>query len=431
MFDTFVSHLELWNYRNFPTLSLETKGASVVITGKNGAGKTNILEALSLLAPGSGLRQAPKQALPRHTPKTHLKQEYIQQKNISQESKQQKVLTPTKEWQDGKAKETNQHEKSTNNQHEIEKTKQGQETHQTWSIHADVITPRGHFSLHTKPNDKGTKRLVFINDEAQKKQSSLNQVLSLLWITPRSDHFFIDSSDIRRRFLDRMTANFYHDHTHYCSMYEKACKTRLHLLKEQGNIPKNNLWLSALEKQIAEYGMIVMTNRLAFVDLLNTIPSHDPFPKAELEIKDPMTQELTTKAAVDIELDWQQKLSHNRMHDLKAGSTSIGPQKSDFQATHKDLCMPARFCSTGEQKSLLLSLLLSCATLHHDHHKNVIFLLDEVTSHLDHGKIDHFLQTLLHLKSQFWITGVNPKLYHSIKDQALFYHIEENHLFHT
>jgi DNA replication and repair protein RecF len=353
-----ITSLTLSHFRSHREARLVFDGRPVAIVGANGAGKTNILEAISLLSPGRGLRRAAADDMAR-------KPEAL-----------------------------------------------------GWKVTADV---RGLGAAHqietwAKP---GEGRQVLIDGKTA-TQVSLARILRMVWLVPAMDRLWIEAADGRRRFLDRMTLSFVPGHAEAVLTYEKAMRDRNRLLKDQVTDPH---WYGALEGQMASAGAMIMQNRAtALLRLIAAqVGADTAFPRADLALIGPDGED-----AVDAG-DLAQALSDNRRRDIAAGRTLIGPHRADLAAVYAAKMMPADQCSTGEQKALLISLILANArALAADLGTAPILLLDEVAAHLDDNRRAALYDELCTLGAQAVMTGTGPELFTMLGQRAQAFDVTDD-----
>lgn len=337
-----ISRLSITDFRNHADALIVPDHDFVVLTGENGAGKTNILEAVSMLTPGRGLRGAPLREMAR---------------------------------QDGPG---------------------------NFSIAAqlgDVTVGTG-----TAP-DAPDRRLVRING-AQASASALGEWLSVLWLTPAMDRLFLESPGGRRRFLDRLVLALHPEHAVHSTRYEAAMRSRTKLLT--GERPADPAWLSALEAQMAEHGAALARARRDTVaelgQALETQPS-GPFARPQLALAGWNEPGDDLAAA----------LLSGRRRDATAGRALEGPHRTDLAAIHAVKGQPAALCSTGEQKALLLSIILAHAELvSRRTQRHPVLLLDEVAAHLDPMRRAALFERLAAGGGQVWMTGTEPALFEGL-----------------
>ena len=381
-----VSRLTLTDFRNYAHLRINAKLAPIIITGENGSGKTNILEAISFLTPGRGLRSARLADIKRFTPAV-----------ISED------YTPGNGG---------------------------------WAVSAVVAKNGEEFEIGTavekniKENEDETRvsdrRIVKINGQKGVSQTELGQYVSAIWLTPQMDRLFRGGSQPRRSFLDRLVYAFDVEHAKRTANFEHLYKEWYQLLKS-GNA--NDGWLSSLEENMAGTGVAIAAARRELIAKLNKFIEHEPddvFPNVMLELDGTIEQLLDTMPAIDVEDYYIQKLKSQRRNVLYNDNVD-GVNRTDFKVYYKKKRMPAELCSTGEQKSLLISIILAqtkCQTL--DKGFAPVLLLDEVVAHLDDLKREALLEKIRELGIQAWITSTDPKLFASLAEDAQFLTVKNN-----
>ncbi len=375
-----IQELRLNHFRCYESLSLKMKTGlpPVVLTGANGAGKTNILEAISFLVPGRGLRQARLSDIATKTP--------VQMRSFSD-------LT------DDKA--------------DI-----------SWAVNAKVQTPNGLVSVGTGRTDGVERRQIRIDGENAKTQAELGNVLSAIWVTPAQDRLFCGDPAARRRFLDRLVQAFDAGHATVCSDYAYALKQWNNLLHEGRH---DTGWLSALEEQIAAGAVAIAAARRDIVSRLGqflSVVDVDGFPTAEIHLSGVVEEWLDGLAAIDVEDKYKEKLKASR-HLVADGGTVGGVHTSDFSVLHAQRGMDAALCSTGEQKALLYSIILAqtkAAT--QEKGQCPILLLDELAAHFDAKRRDALLERLYQLPSQVWMSGTDVSPFAALAGRAEFLTVE-------
>ena len=352
-----LKQLTLSHFRSHKRADIAVDARPVAIYGPNGAGKTNILEAISLFSPGRGLRRSSAQDMTRRPEELGWKLTGLLQ--------------------------------SLHQTHEIE----------IWS-------------------ESGAARQVKIDGKAA-AQTALGSIARVLWLIPSMDRLWIEGTDGRRRFLDRLTLSFFPDHAEHSLTYEKAMRQRNQLLKD---MVRDAHWYTALEKQMAQSGAAIHANRLAALDQLTAAQARaeTAFPAAELEL----TQ--TEGEMPETEADLIEALADSRFRDLAAGRALIGPHRTDLYGVYAAKGVPARDCSTGEQKALLVSLILANArALSQDFGAPPILLLDEVAAHLDATRRAALYDEICALGAQAWMTGTGPELFAELGDQAQYLEVTD------
>ncbi|MEO5338372.1 MAG: DNA replication/repair protein RecF [Magnetospirillum sp. WYHS-4] len=359
-----LSRLTLTDFRGYRHLRLETDSRPVVVAGANGAGKTNLLEAISYLVPGRGLRGAPLS--------------------------------------------------------EVARQGGGPE----WAVAASLATSDGPLEVGT--GQTGDKRTVRINGETVRNQSTLAEYLSVHWLTPQMDRLFLEGPQARRRFLDRLVFSADPAHAGRVAGYEHAMRERLRLLRDgQGD----GAWLSALEDTMAGKGVAVAAARLDMADRLGAFCARQapgPFPRAALAVEGTVEGWLAAMPALEAEDRLRSALAARRSQDGQDGATGIGPHRSDLAVRHLGKDQAAGLCSTGEQKGLLLALVLANARLQAAERGSLpILLLDEVAAHLDSVRRQALFDELLDLKAQAWMTGTDAALFAPLGARAQFFTVED------
>lgn len=350
----------------------------IVLCGPNGAGKTNILEAISLLTPGRGIRGARPLDI-------------------------QKSDSPV-----------------------------------AWGISAKVNTAKSksesiEVTLGTGLNPDTDRRMSRINGAVAKSQMALADYLSCLWLTPQMDRLFLEGSAGRRRFLDRMIFAFDPSHSGRVTRYENALRQRSKLLSEK---PKELSWIAGLEKQMAETGIAITAARLDFLDrlkasFLDEDETKGHFPKADLTLIGTLENLLEQYPALEAENKYIELLVQSRPYDCVAGGAKTGAHKTDLDVVYIEKDMSAAQCSTGEQKALLISIILAHGRLMNtERGAPPVLLLDEIAAHLDEERREALFHHLKLMGGQVWMTGTDPILFESIKDTAQFFVIKSAEIRH-
>ena len=268
-------------------------------------------------------------------------------------------------------------------------------------------------------SETGAARQVRIDEKAA-PQTALGRVARVLWLIPSMDRLWIEGAEGRRRFLDRMTLSFMPKHAELSLAYEKAMRERNRLLKDMVRDPH---WYTALEAKMAESGIAIHNNRLAALAQLDVAQdaAQTAFPVATLEL---IYSDGPLPATED---DLRNALADNRARDLAAGRTLIGPHRADLIGTYATKGVPARDCSTGEQKALLVSLILANArALAQDFGAPPLLLLDEVAAHLDAERRASLYDEIVALGAQAWMTGTGTELFDSLGNRAQYLEVTED-----
>jgi DNA replication and repair protein RecF len=336
-----VRRLALADFRSYPAATLLAAPGLVVITGENGAGKTNILEALSLLAPGRGLRGVPLADAARHNGPGG------------------------------------------------------------WSVAADLDSTVGPVALGTGTAATAPERRIVRINGAAKPAMALAEWLAVVWLTPAMDRIFADSAGARRRFLDRLVLALHPGHATAVLRYETAMRERTRLLT--ADTPADPAWLAALEGQMASHGTALAAARAEAVTALGEQLASAP--------DGPFARPLLALAGNDAD-DLAARLAAGRRLDAAAGRALVGPHRADLLVTHAAKAMPAALGSTGEQKALLIAIILAHAALVADRQGRApLLLLDEVAAHLDEGRRALLFERLAGTGAQVWLTGTDPALF--------------------
>ena len=267
--------------------------------------------------------------------------------------------------------------------------------------------------------EAGNARQVKI-DGKPANQVALGQIARVVWLIPAMDRLWIEAAEGRRRFLDRIVLSFDPTHAEATLAYEKAMRERNRLLKD--NI-RDAVWYKVLEGQMAEAGHRIHLGRVNAVDRLMAAQSaaQTAFPNAELEL---IQSEGSMPTTVE---DFRDALDESRFRDLNAGRTLVGPHRSDLIGTYQAKGLPAKDCSTGEQKALLVSLILANArALAETEGAPPILLLDEVAAHLDAGRRAALYDEICALGAQAWMTGTGPELFAELGARAQMVEVRED-----
>ncbi|MBD3665091.1 DNA replication/repair protein RecF [Sulfitobacter aestuariivivens] len=264
-------------------------------------------------------------------------------------------------------------------------------------------------------SEGGAARQVRIDGKAA-PQTALGRIARVLWLIPAMDRLWIEGAEGRRRFLDRMTLSFLPEHADHALSYDKAMRERNRLLKDMVREPS---WYLALEARMAEAGAAIHAGRLKALAAIAEAQGNaqTAFPAATLELQCEMPPDVAT---------FQAALADNRMRDLQAGRTLIGPHRADLYGVFAAKGVPARDCSTGEQKALLVSLILANArALAEDFGAPPLLLLDEVAAHLDADRQAALYDEICALGAQAWMTGTGADMFTAFGDRAQVLEVTE------
>jgi DNA replication and repair protein RecF len=360
-----IIRLGLQDFRNYSSLSLNSDAKHIVLTGPNGAGKTNILEAISLMAPGKGLRSA----------------------------------KPT-EWA-----------RSTSNQN--------------WGV---SITLEDQQRLTTTaPQSKAgvvsTRRSITHEGAALSSQALLAEFSAIVWLTPQMDGIFLADASVRRKFIDRLVYAFNPDHAVRLYRYEHALRQRNKMLKEKAPVAL----IRSLTPVLVSEGVAIAAARLENTEQLNEALRHidTAFSIPHLSWKGQVEAWLSEKDALTVEDLYRAQLDTQIDQDLIIGQTRLGVHRSDVLAIHTQKNIPASSCSTGEQKALLLSLILAHAQWlkRVQPHRPLILLMDDVAAHLDENRRNDVFRWIAELPVQAWFSGTDTEMFSALNDHALFYQL--------
>ena len=267
-------------------------------------------------------------------------------------------------------------------------------------------------------SENGAARQVRIDGKSA-TQSALAAISRVLWLVPLMDRLWVEGADGRRRFLDRMTLSFFPSHAEVSLDYEKAMRERNRLLKDQ---VRDAHWYAALEVQLAKSGAAIHANRKAALQQLQAAQAQaeTAFPVADLELVQIEGDMPETEA------DLRVALAESRFRDLAVGRTLVGPHRADLYGVYAAKGVPAKDCSTGEQKALLVSLILANArALAQDFGAPPLLLLDEVSAHLDAGRRAALYDEITALGAQAWMTGTGPELFSELGPRAQYLDVTE------
>lgn len=369
----FISAIQLSQFRSYESVQVsDLARGPVVLCGPNGAGKTNVLEAVSLLTPGRGMRGAKMAEM------------------------QRRDAGPM----------------------------------QSWAVSAVAETSYGPARIGIGRDALSDKRVVRVNGQAAKSQAILSEYLSCVWLTPQMDRLFIDGPGSRRRFLDRLVFAFDPSHAGRVTRYENATSQRAKILKEH-EVPDER-WLAGLEANMAETGVAIAAARLDFMQRLQpacdraTADENNLFPRARLSVRGTIEELLMHAPAVEVEDMFRYQLRRTREQDAQTGGSATGPHKSDMHTLFAAKDMPADQCSTGEQKALLIGIILAHARLiAAERGAPPILLLDEVAAHLDESRRAGLYEILLATGGQVWLTGTDFMLFDALRARGQFFSVRD------
>jgi DNA replication and repair protein RecF len=370
-----IHRLTLTHFRNYRVAGLATQSDMVVLVGPNGAGKTNCLEAISFLAPGRGLRRA--------------------------------TLEDVADNQgDG-----------------------------SWAVSAAVEGALGLATLGTgidtpRADASSTTRRCRIDRESVGSAAAFGDHLRMVWLTPSMDGLFTGAASERRRFFDRLVLAIDSEHSSRISALERALRSRNRLLEVRNY---DDHWCDAIERETAELAVAVAATRgqtaVKLAAMLRARGQASAFPSAEIALDGWMENALLSEPATSVEDRYRQILRDARVRDAAAGRTLDGPHLTDLQVIYAPKKMPARDASTGEQKALLIGLVLAHATLVAEMTGVIpLLLLDEIVAHLDPGRRAALFGELAKLGAQAWLTGADPAAFGEISGGGEIFNVESGHI---
>jgi DNA replication and repair protein RecF len=362
-----LTRLQLQDFRSHARTAMRFSAGIVVIAGENGSGKTNLLEAISLLGPGRGLRGAKIADLGRH---------------VGEESL-------------------------------------------PWAVSGRFEGPEGAFDLGTGTAHDGSpeKRVFRLDGEPVKTQAELGRLVAAVWLTPQMDRLFQEAASGRRRFLDRLVWALDPNHAREVSAYENAMTQRNRLLadgREGGRLEPR--WLDGLEDAMARHGVALTAARRSLITRLNGTLAEGvagAFPAALCALECETAAALESRSALEVEDGLRETLAARRGRDAAAGMTLAGPHRCDLRLSHLPKGVPAELCSTGEQKALLISTVLAhSALIAAARGFAPLLLLDEIAAHLDATRREALFAALAALPAQSFLTGTEPGVFASLDGVA-------------
>ncbi len=356
-----VSRISLFHFRNYQDVQLRLDASPVILTGANGSGKTNLLEAISMLVPGRGLRRAALGDL------------------------------------------------------------QNQQSAEPWAVATELRTQFGPLSIGTGRDVEEAetdRRVVHIDGKNMRSQNALAEHVVMTWITPEMDRILGEGPGMRRKFLDRLAYSFDPAHSGRVQRYEKALRERLRLLREG---IADATWLNALEDEMAQTGVAIAAARRHMIRQLRTAiaETSSVFPRADLALKGMAEEALEDEPALPVEDKMRAALARTRSEDVQTGTCAVGPHRSDLLVTHRAKNCPADLCSTGEQKALLIAIMIAyLRTLTRSRSVTPLFLLDDIAAHLDDIRRDALFEEILALGVQAWLTGTDMEPFNTLLPYA-------------
>jgi DNA replication and repair protein RecF len=363
-----LSQITLTHFRNYENMRLVTDRAPVVLTGANGSGKTNLLEAISLAVPGRGMRRCALSDF---------------QNRLSTEP---------------------------------------------WAAAIELRTEAGILRIGTgrdASETAGERRLVHIDGKPARGQNGLAEHIAMAWITPDMDRLLAEGATARRKFLDRLAFSFDPAHGGRVQRYEKAMRERLRLLREGGY---DSMWLSALEDEMAQTAVAIAAARRHMIARLRTAIDEggDVFPRADIDVRGTAEDLLDHKPALLVEDALREAFARSRVGDAASGTCATGAHRSDLCVTHRTKNCPAELCSTGEQKALLIALMLAYVRLLTEQRRMTpLFLLDDIAAHLDDFRRAALFDETRALGAQVWFTGTDEETFSSLAPYAQMFRVQD------
>ena len=366
-----LSQIRLSNFRNYQELAITIDKAPVVLVGKNGTGKTNLMEAISLLAPGRGLRRSGR--------------DEITFKNLGRDSGNDSPAS------------------------------------KIWALSANLTTNITDWQIGTGISEEGKQRIIKINQQIE-SQAMLAHICAVSWLTPQMDGLFLDSPNSRRRFLDRLAIAFDAAHSGRLSRYDKLYRERNRMLADE---IRDSAWYQVNETLLAETGVAIMATRHALIEDINRTVHHmqTEFPKFTAELVGGGSELLHKIPAIELE----DRIRQSAMQNRESHNTSMmGPHMTDLYVTHSQKNQLANEASTGEQKALLITFILAHAQLQSDRlNKPPLLLLDDVAALLDPWRRDALFEACSALAGQVWYSGSDERSFHSLKSKAQFFYVND------
>jgi len=357
-----IRSIKIMNFRSYENFSLEFSGKPLAIIGENGIGKTNILEAISLFSPGRGIRNASFS-------------EMIKDNNSK-----------------------------------------------PWGISSNVLSDDREFKISSGIKEHLKGRDIKINEKKVSGSSVLPEIILISWLTPSMDQIFNETPSYRRKFIDRLCAVYEKEHTKNLKIYEKLMRERNSSFK---NERIDNVWLEAIEYQMASVSILIAATRLKFISNLNKILEsnlHTVWPKAHLELSGFVENLISSWNEEKAKRILCETLSNNREKDFFSKRTNEGVHRSDLIVTERNKEIEAKKCSTGEQKSLLMGIILSHLELVSNFtNRYPVLLLDEVLAHFDEIRRLSFFKQIFEIGSQIIMTGTDISIFEKLEDLEIIH----------
>ena len=357
-----IKSLKLINFRSYSDFSLSLSGKPLAIIGDNGAGKTNILEAISLLSPGRGMRNS----------------------KFSEMVKDDNSMP--------------------------------------WGVNFNILSNGKNYEVSSGLRDNQKGRDIKINSKKVSGSSALPEIILLSWLTPSMDQIFNETPSYRRRFIDRLCAVYEKNHTKNIKIYEKLMAERNSSFKSK---VLDNVWLDALENQMSDVSIAIAETRLTFISDLNKVleTNLDPvWPRAHLEIYGFVENLVSSWNSGKAKEMLCNEFKNNRERDFFSKRTNEGVHRSDLLVNEKNKKIEATKCSTGEQKSLLMGIILSHLELVSSFKSRYpVLLLDEVLAHFDKIRRKSFFKQIQEIGSQIIMTGTDISVFEELGDLEIYH----------
>ena len=357
-----IKSLKLINFRSHSDFSLSLSGKPLAIIGDNGAGKTNILEAISLLSPGRGIRNS----------------------KFSEMVKDDNSMP--------------------------------------WGVNFNILSNGKNYEVSSGLRDNQKGRDIKINSKKVSGSSALPEIILLSWLTPSMDQIFNETPSYRRRFIDRLCAVYEKNHTKNIKIYEKLMAERNSSFKSK---VLDNVWLDALENQMSDVSIAIAETRLTFISDLNKVleTNLDPvWPRAHLEIYGFVENLVSSWNSGKAREMLCNEFKNNRERDFFSKRTNEGVHRSDLLVNEKNKKIEAKKCSTGEQKSLLMGIILSHLELVSSFKSRYpVLLLDEVLAHFDKIRRKSFFKQIKEIGSQIIMTGTDISVFEELGDLEIYH----------
>ncbi|MEC9098339.1 MAG: DNA replication/repair protein RecF [Pseudomonadota bacterium] len=357
-----IKSLKLINFRSHSDFSLSLSGKPLAIIGDNGAGKTNILEAISLLSPGRGIRNS----------------------KFSEMVKDDNSMP--------------------------------------WGVNFNILSNGKNYEVSSGLRDNQKGRDIKINSKKVSGSSALPEIILLSWLTPSMDQIFNETPSYRRRFIDRLCAVYEKNHTKNIKIYEKLMAERNSSFKSK---VLDNVWLDALENQMSDVSIAIAETRLTFISDLNKVleTNLDPvWPRAHLEIYGFVENLVSSWNSGKAKEMLCNEFKNNREKDFFSKRTNEGVHRSDLLVNEKNKKIEAKKCSTGEQKSLLMGIILSHLELVSSFKSRYpVLLLDEVLAHFDKIRRKSFFKQIQEIGSQIIMTGTDISVFEELEDLEIYH----------